>query len=283
MELTTLEDIKDSYAKAIKGDKKAINFLIDNLGNKNSEIQQESYISITKIGYPATPFLVELLKNDDPDLQEYAAGALGTIKDKQSFPALLDALSSSSFKRKYIICRALGKISDPIAIKPLISIYLEQTEDTKKYIVRALVDIGHPSVPVLLENLKNANPEIQKMSIIALGEIKGSDISKALIEISNNTNRDLVIYSLGQIADTTSIDFLLPLLKDPDWQIRQKTAFALTKYTNKKILPALNAALNDEVAIVREWVATAIECISGERCKYKNEKGELVYSHGLYH
>lgn len=283
LSLTTLEDIRNSYAKAEKGDKKALNFLIENLENNNPDIKQESYVSITKIGAPATPYLIKLLKNDDYTLQEHAAGALGTIKDKQALPALLDALTSKKFKRKYIICRALGKIGDTSAISPLINAYITGNDDIQKYVIKAMVDIGHPALPRLLENLKNNDLTLQKLSIIALGQIGAPDISKSLIQIVNSKNKDLVIYSLGQLADTTSIDFLINSLKDPDWQIRQKTAFALVRFTTKKPIPALKIALDDEVANVREWAAVAIECLSGERCKYKNEKGELVYPHSLYH
>ncbi|MBI4651247.1 HEAT repeat domain-containing protein, partial [Candidatus Desantisbacteria bacterium] len=229
------------------------------------------------------PYLIELLKSDDYTLQEHAAGALGTIKDKQALPALLDALTSKKFKRKYIVCRALGKIGDTSAITPLINAYMTGNDDVQKYVIKAMVDIGHSSLPRLLENLKNNDIILQKLSIIALGQIGAPDISKSLIQIADNKNKDLVIYSLGQLADTSSLDFLIKSLKDPDWQIRQKTAFALTRFTNKKPLPALRAALNDEISNVREWAAIAIECISGERCKYKNEKGESVYPHSLYH
>ncbi|MEW6089256.1 MAG: HEAT repeat domain-containing protein [bacterium] len=280
--LTTIEDIKTASQKADKGDKKAIKFLIRNLKHKNPDLQKEAYNNLIKTGKPAVPGIIKLLGDKDPVLQDYAAGILGNIKDKESVPGLIEKLSSPDFRHKYVLCWALGEIGDTSAIGPLISLYSKEKEDTKKYILRSLVKIGKPSVPFLLKNLDSNDINTQKLSILALGQIGGKGLAAHIIKIANEDNTGFVILSLGDLADPEGIDFLIKSLKHPDWQVRQKSAQSLTRFTDKKILPFIRTALNDDVTAVREWAAKAIECISEEKCAYKNEKGELIYPDSLY-
>lgn len=280
--LTSIEDINEASQKAGKGNTKALKFLIRNLENTNPDIQKEAYNSITKIGKPAIPLLIKLLENKDPSLQEYGAGLLGSIKDNDSLPVLIQHLSSPNFKHKYVLCWALGEIGDANAIEPLIDIYPNSKEDTQKYILRALVKIGKPALPYLLKNLESNDLSLQKLSILSLGQIRGEDLVPLLLKIVNEKNIEFITLALGDLADPEGIDFLIKSLKHPAWQVRQKSAQSLTRFTDMKILPPLRAALNDEVAAVREWAAKAIECISEEKCEYKNGQGELVYPDSLY-
>ncbi|MDD5771995.1 MAG: HEAT repeat domain-containing protein [bacterium] len=280
--LTTIEDINEASQKAKTGDKRAIKFLIRNLENANTDIQKEAYNSITKIGKPAVPLLLKLLENKDPALQDYGAGLLGGIKDKETVPVLIKNLFSPDFKHKYVLCWALGEISDTSAIIPLISLYPKEKEDTQKYILRSIVKIGKPAIPFLLNNLESNDLNLQKLSILSLGQIRGKDLVPPLLKIVNEKNIEYVVLALGDLADPEGIDFLVKSLKHPVWQVRQKSAQSLTRFTDTRILPPLRAALNDEVVAVREWAAKAIECISEEKCKYKNGKGELVFPDSLY-
>ena len=256
--------------------------LIKNLGNKDPEIQKEAYNSIIKAGKPAVPLLKKLLKSKDPALQDYAAGLLGNIKDKGSVPILIKNLSALNFKHKYVLCWALGEIGDTSVIGPLINLYPKEKKDTQKYIIRAIVKIGKPAVPFLLKTLESNNLHLQKLSILSLGQIRGENFVPLILRIVNKRNIEFVILALGDLADPEGIDFLIKSLKHPVWQVRQKSAQSLTRFTDTRILPPLRAALNDKETAVREWAAKAIECISEEKCKYKNGKGEFVYPDSLY-
>ncbi|MFH1287137.1 MAG: HEAT repeat domain-containing protein [bacterium] len=281
--LTTIEDINEASIKAGNGDTRAVKFLIRNLENKNPEAQKEAYNNIIKIGRPAVPLIIKLLGNKNPALQDYGAGILGSIKAQEAIQPLINGLSSPNFKHKYVLCWALGEIGDSSAIEPLIDIYPKEKEDTQKYIVRSIVKIGKPATPFLLKNLGSGDRCLQKLSILALGQIGGKGLVSPLLKIVNGENIEFVILALGDLADSEGIDFLVQSLKHPDWQIRQKSAQSLTRFSDKKIVPLLKPVLNDDVIAVREWAAKVIECISGGKCEYKNEKGEFVYPDSLYH
>jgi HEAT repeat protein len=77
------------------------------------------------------PELLKFLKDEDPEVREYAAAALGDIGDPRAVSPLLDMLKTEP-KRRYIAAWALGKLKAEAAIDPLILALAEKNDALKK-------------------------------------------------------------------------------------------------------------------------------------------------------
>jgi HEAT repeat protein len=65
----------------------------------------------------------------------------------------------------------------------------------------------------------------------------------------------------GKSGDTSAVPVLIKALKDNDWYVREKAAYALEKIRDKSAVPALIEALRDESQGVRYYAAEALSKI----------------------
>ena len=70
---------------------------------------------------------------------------------------------------------------------------------------------------------------------------------------------------LGRLKDERAVDLLIPLLADPDWRVRLKTAWALGQIGDERALPSLRQRMRDENDDVREMAREAIGMINSKR------------------
>src|SRR5262245_6244466 len=76
----------------------------------------------------ATPFLIKTLNTAHPIIRGRVAEVFAINKDRNAVPALLEALQGEYFTVRSRAALALGKISDPKALQPLLYA-LKDTED----------------------------------------------------------------------------------------------------------------------------------------------------------
>ena len=122
--------------------------------------------------------------------------------------------------RKYVL-RALGKINDERVLEPLLS-YLK-SDEFKDDATRALVALGSPAVPKLIEALASGEDFVKKQAILALGDI----------------------------ADPQAVDPLIALLQDDDWMVRLTSASSLEKIGDLRGRAAIKPLMKDPDLVVR--------------------------------
>lgn len=103
----------------------------------------------------------------------------------------------------------------------------------------------------------NTNDWMMQFSIIAaLGELGDRQSFALLIEALTTNSNDLVkiaaIGALGELGDHRCLEYLLPLVHDPDWQIRHRLAQALANLNTPEAIAALQVLANDPVDQVAE-------------------------------
>ena len=124
--------------------------------------------------------------------------------------------------RKYAI-QALGKINDERVLDPLISML--HNDEFKDDATRALVELGKPAVPRLIEALTDREEFVRKQAILALGTIKDAEAVDPLIAMLQDQDwmtRLTAAAALEKIGDLRGRDAVKPLMKDPDLVVRMR-------------------------------------------------------------
>jgi hypothetical protein len=65
--------------------------------------------------------------------------------------------------------------------------------------------------------------------------------------------------ALGKMEDPRAVEALIPLLGDPDWRVRMKTAWALGRIGDARAAPHLNRLARDESEAVRDMAKEAVQ------------------------
>lgn len=127
----------------------------------------------------------------------------------------------------------LGRLKDPRAVDPLVSILRDSDRSVREAAIGALVSIGTPSVPALGACL--ADPELS--------------VQEAASAV------------LASIADMGVLDQLLEALRSPDWIVRMHAAKALGRIKEPGSARSLAPLLQDNVKAVREEASSSLAAI----------------------
>ena len=164
--------------------------------------------------------LMALLKAEHPYTRAFALKGLGALKNRAAVAAVLPLVSSTEKVIAIEAVRALGKIGDPAAGQPLLTLIREPKTDPTLRIeaVAALGSIGGDGVvDTLLDFLADRNPLVRAAAITALA-------------------------SLDRVNFVTTLSALDP---DPDWHVRAALATVLGTLTPDVALPRLRTMLAD--------------------------------------
>lgn len=184
---------------------------------------------------------IKALKDDDWEVRERAAEALGMIGPdaREAVPALiktLDAIKLSDYDPDVVAAvKALGKIGGQSALATLIKVL--NYHDVSSEAAEGLGIIGDPkAVSGLLKTAKTDKGFARYTAVEALIKI-GEPAIPALIEVLKVGDWDLrgrTAEALGEIGDKTAIPALTEALKDKDKSVRDAAAEALKKLEGKK-------------------------------------------------
>lgn len=188
--------------------------------------------------------LISILRGPDLSLRGHAVEALGRLKDPRAFEPLSNLLRGDLQARAQNalmemgpvvvepLCRILldednplrfyavdllTKIRDERAIKPLISVLGARVNGIGPLAATALIRIGTPAVNDLIVCFTSEDPEIRKLAIKALGEIK----------------------------DERTFESLLTTLKEENVDVRRQALLAVINFQNDQVMEAALTALHD--------------------------------------
>lgn len=188
--------------------------------------------------------LISTLQDPDLSLRGHAVEALGRLKDPRAFEPLsnllrgdLQAQAQNALMEmgpvvveplcrilldednplRFYAVDLLTKIHDERAVKPLISVLGVRVNGIGPLAATALIGVGTPAVNDLIVCLTSEEPEIRKLAIKALGEIK----------------------------DERSLESLLTTLKDENLDVRRQALLAVFNFQSDPVMEAALTALHD--------------------------------------
>ena len=157
----------------------------------------------------AVPSLCEMLKHPDPDAQVMAATMLEQLLDPRSADALIDAMGQPAVCKTAVrTLKNLSAIRDCIdqrfnALRDVEG--ASEREEARMATVIDLLNIGRPSVEILIEYLEDDDWLVREAAADLLGKIGDvravSPLMKRL-EVDKDTGvKELALKSLGLIGD----------------------------------------------------------------------------------
>ncbi len=209
--------------------KDEIDIQIDLLKDLDWVVRREAVITLGEMGDDrCVEPLARALRDGDWQVREAAVEALGQV-GSPAVDALLKLLRDWDVRKTAIL--ALGKIRDERVLEPLV--HQLRSDEFREDATKALVELGEPAVPRLVQALKDKDESIRKQAVLALGQIKDSSAVDPLIDMLADQDwftRLTAAAALEAIGDGRGRDAIKPLLKDPDLVVRMRVERLLAKW-----------------------------------------------------
>lgn len=223
---------------------------------------------------------------------------LADTADPRAFPYFVAALFWGKPQARYHAAEGLRNLGGTDAAQALTEALNDSERMVANSAMSALIHIGSPAIPFLLEQLNSINFHIRSSVIHILGEIKdpsaippliqamedrsGSirrDIARAiekfksvaippLLEALNQENATIrleAVKILGKLDEISILGTLFNLLKDPLENIRLEVVKALGKLADNRAVEPLLKMLRDSSSEVREETARSLGLIRDQR------------------
>ena len=197
-------------------------------------VRRDVVYALFEIGAPSSKSVfIEGLKDEDPTVRRYSAGALGKMKGRDAEDALTEAFKC------------------------------EADENTRRSIAAALTDLGtRAALIVIIENLPN-EAEVVRMDFAK--KLAGVDspvaittLSKLVIEDWSPRVRANAAASLLETKDPSTLPVLKKALKDRVVTVRIPASAALIELADESAAGDLLEALGDSSPIVADNAAKAL-------------------------
>ena len=111
----------------------------------NEWIRCEMGAALGRIGPPATPVLVMVLKEGNLDARYIAAIALAGTGSVETVEPLMEALQDEDWRVRGVAAQALGCLGDPAAIRPLARALNDTVSYVRRHAAWSLALIGGPA------------------------------------------------------------------------------------------------------------------------------------------
>ena len=188
--------------------------------------------ALGRIGTPAIEPLSIALKDQDVNVRQAAAAALGQMGDARVIGPLISALGDQNPGGREAAAKALGQMREPLVINPLIAALGDQASRTMA--VSTLIKVGGPAVKPLAAALgdRNSDPEVRLAIVRALGDIRHRRAVEPLIAALDDPSekvRESVIWCLGDFRDARAVGPLVAALEDRNERVRKAVAETLDK------------------------------------------------------
>jgi len=186
--------------------------LVKALQNEDSMVRRQAVIALGKIGDDrAVENITALLNDKDPGVRLYIPVSLDLIGGEKIIEPLHLALNNEISQVRMASADILGRLKDETAV----SLLIERLGDDNTYVKTsandALLKIGSPSVPILIEVLKQKAENVNISQSNLVGDKIGTKFKK---ELAKRASLQASVTSvLGNMKDPTAIDPLIEAMK----------------------------------------------------------------------
>ncbi|MGD2089202.1 MAG: HEAT repeat domain-containing protein [Candidatus Aminicenantes bacterium] len=277
-------------AVAVLGESKdvaAVNLLLTALNDKAYDVRLKAVKELEKIKAPnSVDPLINCLKDKNNLVRDAVRQALNTIEPnwikrescQQLVPNFIADLESSSSSTRSSAVEALGELSDPRALEPLMMLLMDKDSFLRKKVVRAL-DKSFPQwrtsqqaaalVPDFIAGLEKQSPRIRAGAADALEEIGDPRGFHPLIKALKDKDNDVRWGALNALnksyphwgsSETVikDVPYFLKALQSSDEKTRGYAVNVLEGIKDPRVIPALVEALKDNNRWVRIEVVHAL-------------------------
>jgi HEAT repeat protein len=214
--------------------------------------------------------LVSLLSQDPTFLsipvRLRALVLLGYTSGPETTRSFIRSLEDEDDNIRLLAARSLGKLSDPIAVQPLIDTLLtDKTPEVRRGAVHALEQLGDPIAiqPLITALVRDGQSIVRSAAAYALGQFGNCTALRPLINAMKDKDeaglvRQSAAYALGKLGDPVALDPLTEALEDKNDNLRLAAVEALGQIRNLPSIAPLVSALKDKNSEVRKAAAEAL-------------------------
>jgi bilin biosynthesis protein len=246
-----------------------LQLMIECLGDARGMVRLGFAETLSQIGQPAIPFLIEaLLNHPDPVVRRASAKTLTLIAEPETVGPLVHALlNDEDTVVKGSAVGALAQIGEP-SVPVLLEILAEpgHPESTKGHAAWALAFIGMEAKEYLHREIASDSESVRAAVVGAFAKIAQDSeqgeafevLVNALSDVSE-TVRSEAAAALGNLGDKQAVPSLVQLLLHSEGETRKAAALSLMKIRDASALQSLQNALEKEAeAGVKQVIQLAI-------------------------
>jgi HEAT repeat protein len=201
----------------------------------------------------------------------FAAELLGRVGTAKAVPALLETVQATQTEDsdvREIALRALARIADPGAVRPLVAALAAADVWLAPRIADILTRHGDSAVDPLIALLGDSSPHpARAWAANVLGEVRAQRAFPALVRGLDDREDEVRAKSataLGRLGDPRAVSHLLDhMLSDPAPFVRTRIACTLGQFDGPEVIDRLVRALGDPAWWVRMRGVEALEQIGG--------------------
>ena len=210
---------------------------------------------------------------DDDSPRTFAVHALGMLKEKRAVESLLNLLKTDDRTLKEETITALGRIADERAVAPLAYIMAYEKGWVTAVVQEALVQIGKPAVPAVLEMIDN--PELRKTAVRILsriGDPKAFPVLFGLLtgEAEEQATAGAAFAAMGKAA----VEFLGKRLPEADTEQVRKIVAVFAEMQDPAAAPFLERLLAYAHGDIRKQAADVLQRLDRQPA---NNKEKALY------
>jgi HEAT repeat protein len=249
------------------GGKRATEALIEALNDKDKYVKVDVIWALENTGDPeATMAVAKMLYDKDDTVRYCAARTLGIIGDRRAVEALIKVLGVSyySSETKSMAAETLGKIDDPIAIKPLADVLKSKDFSIAWDIgfrlaaAKALAMISDAqSKRILIDAFRGKDRIVRYLAAKAFWKAGSSELTDASIgalKADHKTIRYWAANFLSEHCIPEATSALIEALDDEDSDVWGKAVDALGKLGTPEATSALIKNFSDKTLFYKKQI-----------------------------
>ncbi|MGJ5675075.1 MAG: HEAT repeat domain-containing protein [Nostochopsis sp.] len=237
------------------------------VGLNTPSLLKAKLLGITRSEY-AIATLLKLLKDQEPDLREKAAEALGEIGNETPVPALMNTLDDQIFTVRWATVTALGKIGSKTVISGLNKALDDQAYFVRLATISALGLIGsEAAISILLKALEHQDWGVRLKAAYELAKLGHETGFSALLKALNESEFNIwikAISALELLNSERSVLSLVHAVEHPNPSVCVKAIEALGRIGSDAAIPILQKLLNSKTSEITEEVIRTLGQIGSQ-------------------
>jgi len=227
--------IDAANALAEIGDPKAVDGLLDLIGNDDASIRQAAVSALNSVIEPSmSERIIPLLHDPDPNVRESAVKIAGYFGYPDAAGALLELSHDANERVRCAAIEHLPYVEDERAFEILVEAIKAESPDVRAAAARALGTMDTPEVvQPLIEGLSDDDVWVRYFSARALGRRRSEESVAALEKVIEkekfNHVRIAALDSLGQIGGQRIAGIVAGLVRDDDPDVAHAAQVAFGK------------------------------------------------------
>ena len=191
----------------------------------------------------------DLVALDEGEKRRTQVEQLATSDEPEATLAIIEFLGDTDWRVRKTAVAALANQPDIDPAVLLCELLASEDAGERNAAIKALIKRGSESLPYLLEQLDQPDPDVRNLACIALGHIGDKSATRRLLKMLDSEEdlnvRYVVVEALGRIGDRDAIPRLIDMLEEDVW-FAAPAAEALGAIGGAKALNALMSHLADD-------------------------------------